>query len=280
MMMKNSSALRDDGSTRGSREPNRLKIDLGKEAVQLALSGNWARAAEVNRASLKLHPNDCEAANRLAKALMELGEFVEARRVLKSLCVCAPNNAIARKNLIRLQKLESAATQQHKPAEQRTDLAHNFIEKGGKSCTTTLRQTGDPGLLASGTAGDAVVLTLQDTRVLVRNQHGGYLGSLDPRLARRLRKLISGGNRYSAVVRGTDAQGLSIILRETTQHASMRNVVSFPTGGRQVSASRLPDPYPDGDIPRNPWDADTAPSETPDSQSDVDRENEAANLIP
>ena len=195
---------------------------------------------------------------------------------MKSLCVRAPNNAIARKLLIRLQKLESAATQQHKPAEQRTDLAHNFIEKGGKSCTTTQRQTGDPGLLASGTAGDAVVLTLQDTRVLVRNQHGGYLGSLDPRLARRLRKLISGGNRYSAVVRGTDAQGLSIILRETTQHASMRNVVSFPTGGRQVSASRLPDTYPEGDIPRNPWDADTAPSETPDSQSDVDRENEAA----
>ena len=65
-MMKNSSAPRNDGSIRGSREPNRLKIDLGKEAVQLALSGNWARAAEVNRAALELHPNDCEAANRQA----------------------------------------------------------------------------------------------------------------------------------------------------------------------------------------------------------------------
>ena len=59
-----------DTSTAG-----RFRIKLGKEAVRLALNGNWERAAAVNRAILELHPEDGEAANRLAKALMELGDY-------------------------------------------------------------------------------------------------------------------------------------------------------------------------------------------------------------
>ena len=57
----------------------RLRINLGKEAVKLALSGDWERAVEVNRAILDLLPQDCETGNRLAKALMELGELRRSR---------------------------------------------------------------------------------------------------------------------------------------------------------------------------------------------------------
>ena len=51
-----------------SPSPDRFRIKLGKEAVKLALNGSWQRAAAVNRAILELHPQDSEAANRLAKA--------------------------------------------------------------------------------------------------------------------------------------------------------------------------------------------------------------------
>ena len=63
---------------RGMMTVDRFRINLGKEAVKLALDGNWARAAELNRAILELCPDDCEATNRLAKALMELADYSEA----------------------------------------------------------------------------------------------------------------------------------------------------------------------------------------------------------
>ena len=78
---------------------SRFRVNLGKEAVKLALEGNWNRAAQINRAILELHPEDCEAANRLAKALMELSDYAAARVVLDDLCRRSPNNSIARKNL-------------------------------------------------------------------------------------------------------------------------------------------------------------------------------------
>ena len=69
-----------------TQTPNslRLKRDLDREAVDLALKGEWERATEVNRAVLELFTDDVEAMNRLAKALMELGDYGEARKVLDS----------------------------------------------------------------------------------------------------------------------------------------------------------------------------------------------------
>ena len=62
-----------------TQTPNslRLKRDLDREAVDLALKGEWERATEVNRAVLELFTDDVEAMNRLAKALMELGDYGE-----------------------------------------------------------------------------------------------------------------------------------------------------------------------------------------------------------
>ena len=67
-------------------------------AVDLALKGDWDRAAQVNRAILELFSDDVEAMNRLAKALIELGSYEEAGSVLDHLGEVAPYNNIARKN--------------------------------------------------------------------------------------------------------------------------------------------------------------------------------------
>ncbi|MXZ92267.1 MAG: tetratricopeptide repeat protein [Chloroflexi bacterium] len=207
---------------------NRFRVNLGKEAVKLALNGDWERAAEINRAILELHPDDCEAANRLAKALMELSDYATARVVLDDLCRRSPNNSIARKNLSRLEKLESAGAARPSPPSGSTGLSPFFIEDGGKSCTTTLRLPGDSAALAALSAGDSATLSLVGDSVVVTNCDGGRLGSLEPRLGRRLRKLIAGGNRYTAAIVGVNGSGVSVIIRESRQHPSLRNVVSFP----------------------------------------------------
>ena len=84
----------------------RLKRDLSRDAISLALQGEWERAAEVNRAILELFEGDVEAMNRLGKALMELGQYEEARQILDKVVIIAPYNNIAKKNLARLTSLE------------------------------------------------------------------------------------------------------------------------------------------------------------------------------
>ena len=88
-------------------DKGRLRRDWGKEAIDLALKGEWQRATEVNQAILALHPDDVEAMNRLGKAFMELGEYDRAREVLTQVVEKAPYNTIARKNLARLDQMET-----------------------------------------------------------------------------------------------------------------------------------------------------------------------------
>ncbi len=227
-----------DTSTAG-----RFRIKLGKEAVRLALNGNWARAAAVNRAILELHPEDGEAANRLAKALMELGDYGAARAALNDLCRRSPANVIARKNLARLEKLEAGGAA-GRPRSRGGAVAAGapvpplFIEDGGQSCTITLRRAGPPDSLAAVSAGDAAALSVSGDSVMITNGEGRLLGRVEPRLARRLRRLIAGGNCYSAAVVAVDAAAVSVIIRETARHPSLRNVVSFPTAVRPGVAGR------------------------------------------
>ena len=62
-----------DSEAVGTPGSARLKRNLDREAVNLALHGEWQRAAEVNKAILELFPDEVEAMNRLVKALIELG---------------------------------------------------------------------------------------------------------------------------------------------------------------------------------------------------------------
>ncbi len=243
---------RPGGAGNSAMNASRLRVNLGKEAVKLALDGDWCRAAEINRAILELHPDDSEAANRLAKALMELSDYAAARVVLDDLCRRSPHNSIARKNLSRLEKLESAGAFRPSSPSGSTGLSPFFIEDGGKSCTTTLRHHGDGASLAALSAGDSVAMSLAGDSVVLITGDGERLGRLEPRLGRRLRKLIAGGNRYAAAIVGINGSEVSVIIREYRQHPSLRHVVSFP-------ASACPAEPPGG------VEAETGAHEEPDA---------------
>ena len=234
---------RPEAVANSAMSANRFRVNLGKEAVKLALNGDWSRAAQINRAILELHPDDCEAANRLAKALMELSDYAAARAVLDDLCRRSPGNSIARKNLSRLEKLESAGAIRPTLPSGSAGLSPLFIEDGGKSCTATLRHPGESPTLAALSAGDSVTLSLAGDTVTVATNDGRRLGNLEPRLGRRLRKLIAGGNRYTAAIVGVNGGAVSVIIRESQQHPSLRNVISFPAAS--CPAQPTGDPEPD-----------------------------------
>ena len=207
------------------------KAELGKKAVSLALNGEWAEAAKLNQCILEQAPNDVEAMNRLGKALMELGKFAEAKTVLTKVVELAPYNSIAKKNLTRVEQMQSAPSpvgQTRHPG----GSAQLFIEESGKSGSTVLQKVATSPMVASIGPGEPITLTLDKNLIVATVRDGEYLGTVEPRLASRLIKLMKGGNRYQAAVIAVKEQGITVIIRETYRHPSLHNVCSFPNKGR------------------------------------------------
>lgn len=204
----------------------RVKIE---QAVNLAMLSRWSEAAELNRQLIDAYPKEVEAYNRLGKALLELGQFDEAREAYSHALRLEPMNTIAQKNAARLETLSAEAVAPL-PASGPVDPSL-FIAETGRSTLTALVELGPSEVLATVDAGDTVSLAVEDSTVVLRNAKGDVLGKVEPRLRQRLIRLIEIGNEYGAVVTGVDEQALRVIIRETHRAPSMGDRPSFPTTG-------------------------------------------------
>ena len=210
----------------------RLKRELSRDAINLAISGEWERAAEMNRAILELYSDDVEAMNRLARALMELVQYGDARTVSERVTKVAPYNTIGKKNAARLAKLESAAAP-IKRIRNTGGAPQLFIEESGKSGTTILRKPASSEVTAHLSPGDPAKLGVENDVLLVYTQADEYLGQIEPKMGKRLIRLIQGGNQYDCAIIGINDRGISVILRETHRSRSLHNVCSFPSRGKE-----------------------------------------------
>lgn len=208
-----------------SEDKARIKRDMTKDAIALALASRWEEAVTLNRKMVGCFPRDVEAYNRLGKALSELGRYKEAKDAFRQTLEISPANAIARKNLQRLAHLneETAAPKQGPKVTPQL-----FIEERGKSTKVSLKKLPTDGSHLRMTPGDAVVLRMSGDGLTVESPEGQYLGELDPKLGQRLARLIQGGNRYTAAVTSIQEQNLVIMIKETYQHRSQYGIISFP----------------------------------------------------
>ena len=213
-----------------SEEIAKLRRGKSREAIALALDGQWERATEVNRGILRLFPEDIDALNRLGKASLELGHYVAATAAFESAASIAPYNTIAKKNLERLGHLQETTP----PTKQgKVGTPYLFIEESGKSGATVLRDPARQQVLARVAAGDAVKLDCRDHNLVVENNHGEYLGQVEPKLSKRLIRLMKGGNRYDAAIISMNRDEVSVIISETYRHPDLGDVCSFPTKGNE-----------------------------------------------
>ena len=228
-----------DSEVLGTQGSLKLKRDLSQEAVNLAVKGEWERATEVNIAILESFPTDVEAMNRLVKALIETGSYVDAQAALNQVCEIAPYNNIAKKNRARLDQLTAnpdlLKSETSKQARKAAGASQTFIEESGKSATTVLRNSNSLRN-ANGrkttihlAPSDPVVLSREKNTVMVKTLDGQLLGQLEPKMGNRLARLMDRGNKYSAVVVSVNDDGVSIMVRETFKHPSLQNMCSFPS---------------------------------------------------
>lgn len=183
-----------------------------KEAIDLALRGEWEQAAALNRAILQSFPKDVEAWNRLGRALMELGRYEEAAQAYQKVLELSPSNTIARRNLQRLKHLQGARPQVP-PSPAPSTL---FLEETGKATRTTLRSLAPKEVLLQLDPGDPLDLSAQGSLVAVQTKQGILLGYLEPRIANRIRTLEEKGDRFTAAVASVADQRLTILVRVVT----------------------------------------------------------------
>ena len=201
--------------------------NLPKQAIDLALSGEWLEAANINRTILLDDDDNTEALNRLAKALMELGELSECREILCRVISLAPYNKIAKKNLARVDEMD-AIPNRSKSSKKSVVERGSFIEDSGKSATVNLENCPENISSVELLSGDQVVLSPKLSCIEVYSNESQFLGVVDRRIGRRLIKLISGGNAYEATLIGVDQSRVALMIRETYRAPGLSNVSSFP----------------------------------------------------
>ncbi|MGI8915501.1 MAG: tetratricopeptide repeat protein [Chloroflexota bacterium] len=210
------------------RAPN--KRQLSETAIALALQGRWEEAVQTNRRLLTFYPNEADAHNRLGKALTELGRYGEARDAYRQALQADPGNAIARRNLDRLQVLAERQITGDGAGNKGEKLDPRlFVEEPGKTAVTALQHLAPPEVLARINAGDLVRLRAAGRGLLVENSAGEKIGEVEAKMAQRIVHFMHVGNQYVAAIKSLDGREVRVFIRETVQHPTLSGRATFPT---------------------------------------------------
>ena len=211
--------------TTQTQEPSKPKSAYVDEAVGLAVDARWEEAVELNEFIIRSFGADEGAQNRLGKALTELGRLEDAKSAYDATLVINPMNPVARKNTAKLESLINAKDIL-KGGPVKVDL-NLFVEEMGKTTTTTLRAAADD-VCSKLAPGDVAELRVDGDGIEVDTVRGVRVGSLEPKLARRLIKFIQGGNRYQAGITSCEGSTVKVIVRESYQDPKFQGKPSFP----------------------------------------------------
>lgn len=265
---------------------NRTLKHLAERARELAVEGEWEIAARANREILKHSPQDSAAANRLGKALDQIGRIEEAIEAYKQAAEMDPGNIIAARNVERLEMLRDREPPAAVNGKQSKAIRANvFIEETGKTYVTELVRPNGGDALARLSPASEIELRNEDSAIAAYDQFGNRLGILEPLVSRRLKQLIDAGNRYEAYVVALSGRTVRIIIREVFRHPDVAAHLSLPAQAKMpaprpyIRDTRSPhdmagELYFDDDDPDDDEEDDTEHAADSDELSDDDEDDE------
>jgi tetratricopeptide (TPR) repeat protein len=213
--------------SQSAQNPRSFK-QIREDAVEHALAGRWQEAAEANVEGLEIDPNDVSCLNRLAKAYLELSRYKDARSLLEKAVSIDPLNRVADRQLDRLKKLGGSNIARRTSGGTATSSAL-FISDPAVATVSGLKKVAAPDALAAVSPGDKFKLEIDESIITVKTRGGDYVGTLEVRIATRLRKLIDGGNKYEVLAAKLTDSEVIVVVRETKRSQAQSRVASFPS---------------------------------------------------
>lgn len=201
--------------------------DLADQAIRAALEGKWEEAIELNLTFLKSDPKDVATLNRLGHAYAKLGQDDKAQETYKKVLILDKYHPIATKGLKRLKTKKKISTSNKNLSA--PPIRADFLEEPGKTKTTQLVRLADNNVIVNLHIGQAVLLDAKKRSVSVLIKDGTYIGSLPDDLSFRLGRLIRGGNKYEALIKGLEGNTVIIFIREIERSKRYKDTPSFPT---------------------------------------------------
>ena len=201
---------------------------IEQEAVTLALAGQWEEAVGVNLEGIEFDPMNVGCHNRLAKAYLELSRYRDARASLKTALGIDPMNRAAIRQSNRLSMLDSKGVIRKTSGGTATNSAL-FISDPAVATVSELKNVAEAEVLAAISPGDKFKFDIDETVVAVRTARGERVGTLEVRIATRLRKMIAGGNKYEILAAKLSESEVAVIVRETKRSAEQARIASFPS---------------------------------------------------
>jgi tetratricopeptide (TPR) repeat protein len=198
---------------------------LKTQAIQIALSGNWEKAIELNEEILKTEVNDTETLNRLAFACTALGKIKEAKEAYEKVLEIDSLNPIAQRGLKRLNTPgnHSAGIPSHL-------LSNMFLEESGKTKIITLLNPAPARVIRNLQVGQTVIISKKRMKMFVQDENKGYIGMLPDDIGMRLIKFMDGGNTYETYIKSSNDHGVTVFIKELKQSTKFKNQPTFLFG--------------------------------------------------
>lgn len=203
--------------------------DLRTQAIAAAKRTDWKMAVEANQEIISINPSDIVALNRLGMAFLQLHEVASAEETFKQVLAIDATNAIAKKQLEKIDKKEQVAAPHF--------CATQFIEEPGKSKICQLHRLAGKDVLATLRSGQTCQLKPKTRFISVESLEGAYIGSLPDDISYRLSQLIASGNRYECVLYTVNKTECSVFIKEKYRSPENQQLNSFLLGGNHLTSS-------------------------------------------
>ena len=244
--------------------------EISENAVEHALAGRWESAVEANLEALEIDSDNVSCLNRLAKAYLELSRYKEARELLNKAISIDPLNRVAIRQIDRLAKLDSSDIARRTSGGTATSSAL-FISDPAIATVSDLKKVASADVRAAVSPGDKFKLVIEDSIASVNTSSGEYIGTLEVRIATRLRKMIEGGNKYEVLAAKLTDSEVIVVVRETKRSSAQIRIASFPSYlQKKIGDFDIDDPMEISDELRMEADMDefaTAPVESESMKS-------------
>lgn len=193
-------------------------------------------ALKINEEIIEESPSDIDALLRVAFAYTQIKKFDRAKTLYRKILGQDKYNAIAQKNLDKLNSLPLKGKDSSIVDTPVVSL-NLFIEEPGKTRSVILKNVAPISVLSKLRICDTVDLVPKRHSIEVRNANKIYVGALPDDVTFRLIRFIKAGNQYHVCIKNVAKNSVTVFIRELKRGKRFTLQPTFLPNNRELTLS-------------------------------------------